>query len=327
MSVEVTLHVSKAQKTKYNKGDPFQIKDNKTGDAVTVVITAKQEKAMRRNWAKGSAYRVKDYEKGANGGSFLKKLGIKKDVEKLVKSVKKKSKKETENTDGDGIERQVDANGKEFIMLQGEKLYLQSINAQTGEVETSGGKFSLNRGLKKIGVKKAAHRAAKKAKKELKKRAIKGLKEVGKDLLNEGTEIGVRGAFQGLNYVPGASAVSQKYGWEDKAVKGAQKAVRNSLGKEIDGLGVGAGKGSQAMKDRMAKLRALRTAKAGGSFKAAGGSFKSAGGSFKAPSTGGMITHDDTKNAILGLTSPTPQIQNTRNFRKRAGINGAGFLQ
>ena len=106
------------------------------------------------------------------------------------------------------------------------------------------------------------------------------------------------GAFANT-YVPGSNILIDKL--QDKATR----ALDKKLDKEIDGLGFRPRKGTQAMKDRMAALRAMKGKKS------SGGSFKvPTGGSFKAPSGGSL----ENNSGILGVTSPYAQIQNTKLF-------------
>ena len=102
----------------------------------------------------------------------------------------------------------------------------------------------------------------------------------------------------------------------------ATRTLEKKLDKSIDGLGFGK-KGSQAMKDRMAKIRAMKKSKS-----ASGGSFKApSGGSFRAPGSKGSGLVSDV-GSIRGASGPTPQIQNSRYFNRRKGVvNGTGFLQ
>lgn len=69
----VTLKLSSAQKTKYNKGHPFQLTAEKIqvpNGNVTIALTKTQYNRMLRNVHAGKGYRFSNYEKtGAMGGS------------------------------------------------------------------------------------------------------------------------------------------------------------------------------------------------------------------------------------------------------------------
>ena len=179
---------------------------------------------------------------------------------------------------------------------------------------TSGGKLSgfaktLNKAGKKVG-----NKLLKDAKKEAEKRGKKALKDFAKPAIRNIVD----GGFDSIgtvanSYVPGSNFVI------DELQNRANRALDKKLDKTIDGLGFSfVKKGSQAAKDKMAKLRAMKGSKSGGSFKT------NTGGSFRAPGEkrGGSL---ENSKDILAVTSPFPQIQNTKLFRNQL-VSGSGFL-
>ena len=132
------------------------------------------------------------------------------------------------------------------------------MSAENDDVQAGDGIF------KKLGIKKQVNKQGnkllKQAKKEAKKQGKQALKKVAKNVLDKGTEVAVRTAFKGLEYVPGVSVLNDQFNLEDKAVKAAKSGVKKSVGKRVDKKvdGLGMGKGSQAMKDKVAKLRSMK---------------------------------------------------------------------
>jgi len=216
-----------------------------------------------------------------------------------------------------------------------------------------GGKFSLNGSLKKLGVKKQVNKGLKAAEKQvkkeakqlakdLKKQAKNGVKKVVRKVAADGAamaaEAAVRAASTGAKQIPVVgdiySAADDQFDLEDKMVSAARKGARKETKKQINKRSGGALKGSQEMKDRMAKLRAMRKPKSGGPFRSpSGGSFKSAetdttdGGSFRSPKSGGAITYTHT------ASRPSLYMKD-RKFARRDVVSegimpmrGAGFLQ
>ena len=259
--------------------------------------------------------RVSNYIDEKTGGNL--KSYLRKTSNNLISEGKKIGQRE-----GQKLRNQ----GKQLAQREGQRLLNQGssyLQDKLDEVDNRVSNFIDEKtGGKLTGIAKVLNKAGKRVGNQLLNKA----KQEGQRLLNEAKEQAieqgknalrttVNGAFDGIgafanNYVPGA----------DIAVGYLQDQANRELDKK---LGTGFGKGSQAMKDKMARIRAMRGKKKGGSFKAPNGS---RGGSFREPTGGAINPYDHLTNAdrgLLGVSSPYVQIQNSAHFRKQ---RGSGFL-
>ena len=194
----ITLHLSKAQKTKFNKGDPIQVKNVNSGTEVSVQVPEKVAKALNKNWSKGMAYRLKDYTS----------------TEPMLGGRMKKANKN------------ITLDMKSFLEDKKEDVDKKTLQLLTG------GKINLGRTFKKASraVKKKGNQAGKTLKKEAKR--------TGKQLKKEGILAGKSAlkatGRAGIGAVIGTATGSPVVG----AVAADRIMALSGADKKIDGLGL-----------------------------------------------------------------------------------------
>ena len=268
--------------------------------------------------------RASDYIDARTGGNL--KSMLRKTSNKLINQGKAYAQREGQHLLNQG--KQLAQREGQHLLNQGSNFLRDKLDEVDNRVsnyidEKTGGKLK--------GIAKVLNKAGKKVGNQILNKA----KQEGQRLLNEAKEQAieqgknalrttVNGAFDGIgafanNYVPGS----------DIAVGYLQDRANRELDKQL-GSGLGRGKGSKAMKDKMARLRAMKKSNS------SGGSFREPrGGSFREPRggyiRGGAIGPDeltDNDRGLLGVTTNFVQFQNTPHFTKQrsASISGSGFL-
>jgi hypothetical protein len=265
-----------------------------------------------------------DETQDVKGQGFLKKIGIKKTVNRVSRQAQNQAKKEATK-----LAKEVQKRAKKEA-TQLAKEAKKEVLRLAKEAKQEGAGF-----LKKLGVKKRVNRGVKNVKKQAKNAGKKVLKKYAGDAAAFVAENGVRMASTAVKQIPVVgdvySAIDDRYDIEDKLSKKARTAARKETKKQVSGLGFK--KGSQEMKDKMAKIRGMK--KNGGSFRSPG---ERRGGSFRSPN-GGNLPETETASRIYGkgfsgISSQIPTVPRHPLYlkgkfaiRDNSTISGRGFLQ